>query len=78
MPVVAAAGLVSPEARSAAHARQHKRLRSGHRPAGARKLVPQGHLIVAHYEVVGRVFQKRPVPPGRGPLRLLLSLMLIA
>jgi hypothetical protein len=33
-------------------------------PAGARKSVPQGNLMVAHYEVVGRVFQKRPVPQG--------------
>jgi hypothetical protein len=95
-------------------------------PPGARESVPQGHLIVAHYEVVGRVFSKatRPasvrddrlaacareavceprtegsivpyrdgavfqlltqhfrtgllsnVPAGRGPLRMLLSLML--
>jgi len=110
--------------RAAAHARQHKRLRSGsHRPARARESVPQGDLKVAHYEVVGNgvkdssvpkgrsnpqslarirprerkqpidrplrdgsLLKKRVpplrsgllsnVPPGRGPLRMLLSLML--
>jgi hypothetical protein len=38
---------------AAAHARQLKVAIRSDRPAGARKSVPQGHLIVAHYEVVG-------------------------
>jgi hypothetical protein len=46
----------------AAHARQHKRLRSDRTAPGARESVPQGHLIVAHYEVVGRVFSKATRP----------------
>jgi hypothetical protein len=29
-------------------------LKGWHRPAGARESVPQGHLKVAHYEVVGK------------------------
>jgi hypothetical protein len=65
MPVVATAGSVSLEAQSAAHAWQHKRLRSGHTALPEReKSVPQGHLIVAHYEVVGRVFSKATRPAG--------------
>jgi hypothetical protein len=39
-----------------------------------RGLVPEGHLIVAHYEVVGRVFQKRPVPQAQGTIDWLLTL----
>jgi hypothetical protein len=33
-----------------------------HRLAGARESVPEGHLKVAHYEVVGRVFSKAARP----------------
>jgi hypothetical protein len=39
---------------AAAHTRQLKVAIRSHRPAGARELVPQGHLIVAHHEVVGK------------------------
>src|ERR1700737_5217697 len=33
-------------------------------PRGARESVPQGHLIVAHYEVVGKGVKDSSVPEG--------------
>jgi hypothetical protein len=35
------------------------------RPTGATESVPQGHLIVAHYEVVGKGVKDSSVPQGR-------------
>jgi hypothetical protein len=54
---------------AAADLRQHKRLRSGRtaprRAAGAKESVPEGHLKVAHYEVVGNGVKDNSVPKGR-------------
>jgi hypothetical protein len=53
---------------SAIAARWSNRSRStpirSHRLAGTRKSVPQGHLIVAHYEVVGNGVKDSSVPEG--------------
>jgi hypothetical protein len=43
------------------------------RPTGARESVPQGHLKVAHYKVVGRVFSKA-TRSARGTIDWLLAL----
>jgi hypothetical protein len=39
-----------------------------HCPAGARESVPQGHLKVAHYEVVGKGVKDSSVPEAEGTI----------